>query len=401
MISLHIPPRYQISRMAKMLADEYGTAANIKSKVNRDSVRSAITSVQAKLRLYKDVPPNGLVIYCGTIITDDGKEKKETIDFSPFKPIAHSLYHCDNRFHTEALKALLDDGSRFGFIIIDGSGCLFGTLQGNTREILHKFSVELPKKHGRGGQSALRFARLRTEKRHNYVRKAAETAVEVFIRNDRVTVAGLILAGSADFKTELAQSEIFDKRLQSAILRTVDISNGGEMGLNQAIDLSSDVLSNCKFIQEKRLIGAYFEEIKVDSGRYVFGVEETIQALESGRGVVETLICWENLDIERYKLRNGATGEEKVATLRPGEPTNFVDPVTQTALEIVEQTTLLEWLANNYKLFGAAIEIVTDKSQEGAQFVKGFGGIGALLRYQADFAAARAYDEEEFNLDEY
>ena len=37
--------------------------------------------------------------------------------------------------------------------------------------MLHKFTVELPKKHGRGGQSALRFARLRMEKRHNYVRK--------------------------------------------------------------------------------------------------------------------------------------------------------------------------------------------------------------------------------------
>lgn len=54
---------------------------------------------------------------------------------------------------------------------MDGNGSLFGTLSGNTREILHKFTVELPKKHGRGGQSALRFARLRLEKRHNYVRK--------------------------------------------------------------------------------------------------------------------------------------------------------------------------------------------------------------------------------------
>ncbi len=54
---------------------------------------------------------------------------------------------------------------------MDGNGSLFGTLSGNTREVLHKFTVDLPKKHGRGGQSALRFARLRTEKRHNYVRK--------------------------------------------------------------------------------------------------------------------------------------------------------------------------------------------------------------------------------------
>ena len=64
---------------------------------------------------------------------------------------------------------------------------------------------------GRGGQSALRFARLRMEKRHNYVRKVAETAVQMFISNDRPNVAGLVLAGSADFKTELSQSDMFDQ----------------------------------------------------------------------------------------------------------------------------------------------------------------------------------------------
>lgn len=45
-------------------------------------------------------------------------------------------------------------------------------------------------------------------------------------------------------------------------------------------------------------------------------------------------------------------------------------------LELVECQPLLEWLANNYKNFGATLEIITDKSQEGSQFVRGFGGIG-------------------------
>ena len=61
------------------------------------------------------------------------------------------------------------------------------------RDVVHKFSVDLPKKHGRGGQSALRFARLREEKRHNYVRKVAELAVQNYISNDKVNVAGLIV----------------------------------------------------------------------------------------------------------------------------------------------------------------------------------------------------------------
>lgn len=58
------------------------------------------------------VPPNGLVVYTGTIMTDDGKEKKVNIDFEPFKPINTSLYLCDNKFHTEALNELLESDNK-------------------------------------------------------------------------------------------------------------------------------------------------------------------------------------------------------------------------------------------------------------------------------------------------
>lgn len=52
MISLILPAKGQISRVTHMLDEEYGTAACIKSRVNRLSVLSAITSVQQRLRLY-------------------------------------------------------------------------------------------------------------------------------------------------------------------------------------------------------------------------------------------------------------------------------------------------------------------------------------------------------------
>lgn len=164
---------------------------------------------------------------------------------------------------------------------MDGNGALFGTLSGNTRDVIHKFSVDLPKKHGRGGQSALRFARLREEKRHNYVRKVAELAVQNYITQDKVNVAGLILAGSADFKNDLNQSDMFDQRLQSKVIKVVDVSYGGENGFNQAIELAGETLSNVKFIQEKLLIGKYFDEISLDSGKVCYGVEDTLKAMEA------------------------------------------------------------------------------------------------------------------------
>ena len=51
-------------------------------------------------------------------------------------------------FYCQALNALLADDNKFGFIVMDGNGALFGVLCGNTREVLHKFTVDLPKKHG-------------------------------------------------------------------------------------------------------------------------------------------------------------------------------------------------------------------------------------------------------------
>lgn len=56
---------------------------------------------------------------------------------------------------------------------------------------------------------------------------------------------------------------------------------------------------------------------------------------------------------------------------------------------------LLEWFAEKYKDFGANLEFVTNRSQEGAQFVKGFGGIGGLLRYKVDFTNLGSVDEDE------
>ncbi|CAR25284.1 Eukaryotic peptide chain release factor subunit 1 [Lachancea thermotolerans] len=404
MISLVIPPKGQISIIQRMLTDEYGTASNIKSRVNRLSVLGAITSTQQKLKLYTKVPPNGLVLYCGDIITEEGKEKKVTIDIEPYKPINTSLYLCDNKFHTEVLSELLEADDKFGFIVMDGQGTLFGLLSGNTRTVLHKFTVDLPKKHGRGGQSAVRFARLREEKRHNYVRKVAEVAVQNFITNDRPNVKGLILAGSADFKTDLAKSELFDQRLASRIVKIVDISYGGENGFNQAIELSAESLANVKFIQEKKLITSYFDEISQDTGKYCYGIDDTLKALDLG--AVETLIIFENLDTIRYVFKDSEDSE----VLRFAEPEQEdksynLDKATGQEMEVVEEQPLVEWLAENYKNYGANLEFVTDRSSEGAQFVTGFGGIGAMLRYKVNFEQLvdesddEYYDEDEEDSD--
>jgi peptide chain release factor subunit 1 len=341
------------------------------------------------LKLYPRTPDNGLVIYCGTVFSEDGRsEKKYTIDFEPFKSINRSLYYCGERFDVEPLRELLEDDQRFGFIIVDGNGTLFGTLQGSSKTILQIIKVDLPKKHGRGGQSALRFARLREEKRHNYLRKVTELATMHFITNDKANVVGLVLAGSADFKTKLSQSGMFDPRLVERIVKIVDVSYGFENGFSQAITLSEDALGSVKYIQEKKLISKFFEEINVDSPKIVFGIDDTMKMLEMS--AIELIIVWENLETIRTTLKDPAKeGDTIVLYMKKdtlsGDAKTYKDPKTGTEFQVAEVMPLTEWLIQNYRKFGSKVQFVTDKSQEGFQFVKGFGGCGGFLRYSNNF----------------
>ena len=383
MISLIIPPGDQISRVNKMLSEEYSTAVNIKSRVNRLSVLSAIVSVQQRLKLYTKIPENGLILYGGTVLDENNKEKKLTYDIKPVKTINTSLYLCDNKFHTDILLSLLEKDEKTGFIIIDGKGLLIGQLNGNKREILVKLSVSLPKKHGRGGQSAARFGRIRVEKRNLFLKKIAELSSQYFIPDgQKPIIQGLIIGGSSEFKNELNSSELLDEKLRTRIYQTIDLSYGGEAGFNQAIDFCSSILSDIKFVKEKKLLQFYFDEITKDSGKYIYGFTETIDMLASG--VIEKLIIWENLEIFRLTLENQHTKEEKIEIVEKDKANSstYLEKLEfQDGLKILKIELLSEWIVNNRTNFGTTLFFVSDKTPEGHQFKEGFGGIGGILRY--------------------
>lgn len=104
MVSLYIPAKDPLAKISQMLTQELSGAESIKSRQTRQSVLSAITSTKEKLKLYKQTPPNGLILFCGVVQLEDGKsDKKITIDLEPFKPQTVFTYKCQNRFYTEPL----------------------------------------------------------------------------------------------------------------------------------------------------------------------------------------------------------------------------------------------------------------------------------------------------------
>ena len=124
-------------------------------------------------------------------------------------------------------------------------------------------------------------------------------------------------------------------------------------------------------------------------------MDDTLKALEAG--AAETLIVYEDLDVTRWVFKASTGSEVILHTLKAQEADRemFMDKETGQEMELVEQGSLLEWLAEKYKDFGAALEFVSDRSSEGNQFVKGFGGIGAMLRYNLNFEQLAEFDDED------
>jgi len=56
-------------------------------------------------------------------------------------------------------------------------------------------------------------------------------------------------------------------------------------------------MSGLKFVKEKKILSGFFNEISVDSGKFVYGIEDTMKLFDTG--CIETLILWENLSHHR------------------------------------------------------------------------------------------------------
>lgn len=131
--------------------------------------------------------------------------------------------------------------------------------------------------------------------------------------DEKPNVTGLVVAGGASLKNDLQNSDLFDKRLNNIVLASLDIAYGMDQGLQNAITLAQDVLTNVKFVQEKQIIGKFFENIALDTGMITFGVEDTMKAMEVG--ALEQMLLYENIEVTRYEVKNPSTGETKILLL--------------------------------------------------------------------------------------
>ena len=387
LVSLYVPPGRQISEVTQMLKEEWGTASNIKSNTTRKNVQDAIVKVIQRVKLFKTVPDNGLVIFCGAIPQNGpGSEKMEVYVVLPPEPVNTYLYRCDSRFHIEHLMDFLKEKETFGILLVDSSGATFAALKGRRLEIVQDITSGIPGKHRAGGQSARRFERVREAQVVEFFKRVGKHANDIFLPIPELK--GLILGGPGPTKYDFDKGRFLDYRLKEKIIATIDTAYTGEQGVEETVEKAPEIIRNIRYIEEKRIVQKFLYEIGHDTGLASYGEREIRRSLKSG--LVGTLFLSEALDKTRVKVECTSCGHTYYKTMRAAEVSDFEQSVGGNpcqecgllTLKVDEEKDIIEELAELAEQSGSDVEIVSTETEEGQMLWRSFGGIAATLRYK-------------------
>jgi peptide chain release factor subunit 1 len=384
LISLYVPPDRAIADFVQELTDEVGTATNIRSKFTQKNVVSALRNVIGKLKLYgHKSPESGIAIFAGATADSGHKDYKiESYIFEPPQAISRKLYVCDNRFHVEYLVDRLIEKDTYALLAIDSAKATMATLKGDQIEILKSTRSGAAKKHRKGGQSSVRFARLREEAVARFLKRVADDMKQFFIEDEKIELKGVIIGGPGQIKDQVV--EHFDPRLRDKVVGIKDLGYGGDRsGINELMAESQDILEGVALIEEKQLVQQFLDALT--KGKANYGEKEVRENLKMG--AVEILLISKGIDLVRIEAecQNCKYKEEK--TVKPTEVDSYISMLQKQQCNEcnvikweIKQKDLIMDLGDLAEKTGATIEIINPQTEEGRQ-IQNFGGICAILRY--------------------
>jgi len=388
LVTLYIPSRRPIFDVIAQLRSEKETAANIKSDLTRIHVQDALSRIVEHLKLFKETPEHGLVIFCGAVSTGRGigTEKIELYSVIPPKAVQVNFYRTDDHFWNDHLKNMLNDDKIIGILALDTQEAGLGILTGDRWEIIDRMTSGVAGKHRQGGQSARRFERLRENELNEYYHRVADHAKRVFI--DQFSVKGIIVGGPGPTKENFIKEEYLDYRLQNNVIETLDISYSGEEGVREIIDKINDlgIMAEYRLMEEKRVVKKFMLEVHSTNGLAIYGILDVIKALQNG--FVSMVIVTDDINFVKINSKCKSCGNTiEIFTDRHELVSTKQELLSKPCVicgEIVYETNerdIVDYLEELATATGSKLEIISGKSEEGMQ-ISSLGGIGAILRFR-------------------
>ena len=391
LISIYVPPDKQIHDVTAQLRDEFGQCANIKSKQTRTNVQSAISSILSRLKYYNKPPEKGMAIFCGSIKLGGDKTNLDCTIIEPPDVIPLYMYRCSSKFELEPLQQMLVEKEVYGLIVIDRRESYIGFLRGNRIEPMSGVTSTVPGKQRKGGQSAMRFQRLRLIAINEYYKKVGDRASEIFLAEPDFfeRFKGVLIGGPTPTKEEFYDGDYLHHELKKRVIGLFDVAYTNESGLAELVDNASDALRGVEVMKEKVIMDRFFKELVKDDGLSSYGEESVRKNLEIG--AVDTLLLSGNLRKSRLRLRCQSCDYQREETVQvePGKRMSDLDfgicPKCSAPVYMEEEIDIVDELTELADASSTSVMIISDDFEEGAMLFNAFGGVAAILRYRTGY----------------
>lgn len=385
LVSLYIPPKKPLHEVIVYLRNEWGTAGNIKSDTTRNHVQDALTKTMQRLKLYRETPETGLVIFSGALPTNGpGSEVIRMNEVVPPKPVNTFLYTCDDHFHVEFLRDMLKAEKVYGILSLDSNEVGIGILSGDRLDVEDLMTSGISGKTRKGGQSARRYERGREMELIYFFNRVSEHVTRIFITDHNVN--GVIVGGPGPTKDNFLKGGYLDYRLQKNIIDVIDASYSGREGIREIAEKAADKLQDVRFMEERKLVQKFLGEINKPNGLTVYGLPKIIDALNKGN--METILISDDINITKIRMtcKNCQTVKEKVVENQKKMQMMqqmLSEPCTKCgAIDYeVDESDVVDMLEEKAIEIGAKVEMISSGTEEGAM-LKSFGGAAGFLRYR-------------------
>ena len=366
LVSLYIPEDYPLGNINNMLRSEYGQASNIKSKSTRKNVMAAIDKILTYVKPYNKAPRNGMALFCGNVSRDNSVDDVQLFTIVPPQKLEVQLYRCDSSFLLEPLERMIDIKNAYGLVVMDGREATIAILRGTSMQIVKKMNSTAHAKIRKGGQSARRYERLIQESIELYYTRIGEAMNEHLLGR----VEGIIVGGPGPAKDFFLRAKSFN--YQFKIIGMVDTGYTDEYGVRELVEKAKDLLAEQEIVKENAMLQKFVREA-VGGGLAAYGLENTLAAIYRNQASVILVSEGSESKVRRYKCAQCGTefyGANK-CPLCQTEGTNAIGekPLLDAMLDLAIEKDM-------------EYQPVSAESAEGKQFLMGFQGIGAFLRYR-------------------
>ena len=384
LITIYIPPDKQIHDVTAQLRDEFGQCSNIKSKQTRTNVQSAISSILSRLKYYNKPPENGMAVFCGAIKAGGDRTTMDCTIIEPPEPVPLYMYRCSSNFELEPLEQMLVEKEVYGLIVIDRRESYLGFLRGNRIEPISGVTSTVPGKQRKGGQSAMRFQRLRLIAINEYYKKVADRATDIFLAEPDFfnRFKGVLVGGPTPTKEEFADGGYLHHELQKRLIGLFDVSYTNESGLAELVDAAQEALRGVEVMKEKTVMDRFLKELVKDDGLAAYGEDSIRQHIEIGAVTLRQerlIIHCQGCDYSR----------EETVRIEPGKSMSSLEfgncPKCSAPMYLEEETDIIDELTELADASGTSVMIISDDFEEGAVLYNAFGGIAAILRYRTGY----------------